>query len=192
MKLSVWAVLILSLGFLWGGNTQEPSASEESDESRAISQELAEIYAADQADRESLDFDDPKTIQKMMQGDQKRLARVEEIVSAGKLSTGENYYHAAMVLQHGRGEEHYLLSHVLATAAAFQGHEPGRWLAAASLDRYLNQIGKPQIFGTQYHKLGDAWSQEPYETSMADAIRRAYGVPTLEEGRARLEELRDR
>ena len=34
--------------------------------------------------------------------------------------------------------------------AAINGHRPSRWLAAASLDRFLMAIGLPQTYGTQF------------------------------------------
>ena len=108
-------------------------------------------------------------------------------------------YHAAMVLQHGEGSEDILLAHVLSTAAAFQGHEGGRWLSAAALDRYLHRSGSPQLLGTQYVKAAsddpyrmdpDApWSQGAYNDWLPDRIRAAYGVPAKAEQEERVKRM---
>ncbi len=75
------------------------------------------------------------------------------------------------------------------------------WIAAASLDRYLQSTGKPQVFGTQYasksffyftqHPVNpdlnnpDAKdttiSQEPYDSSrISDSVRRTFCVVDLD------------
>jgi hypothetical protein len=56
------------------------------------------------------------------------------------------------------------------------------WIAAATLDRYLQNIGQKQIFGTQFltHSQNDpeGWTQEPYDrTLISDALWDQLGVP---------------
>jgi hypothetical protein len=115
---------------------------------------------------------------------------VTEIVRQGQLRTAEEYYHAAMVLQHGALPEEFLLAHELATVAGFKGHKGGRWLSAAALDRFLHALKRPQRFGTQYRRDGDGpWTQEPYDRSLPDAVRAEYGVPPLAEQGKPLEQL---
>ena len=55
-----------------------------------------------------------------------------------------------MLLLHGAEPKEFLASHRLAVMAAINGHRPSRWLAAASLDRFLMSIGLPQTYGTQF------------------------------------------
>jgi hypothetical protein len=43
-----------------------------------------------------------------------------------------------------------LFAHVLAINAVIRGDNRSKWIAAATLDRYLQLIGKPQIFRSQY------------------------------------------
>ncbi len=53
-------------------------------------------------------------------------------------------------LQHGDAADDYLLAHILAVEAIVKGDASSKWISAATLDRYLQAIGKSQIFGTQY------------------------------------------
>ena len=53
-------------------------------------------------------------------------------------------------------------------------------MAAATLDRYLQSLKKPQIFGTQYSKQGTkaAYTQEPFNRDLiTDALREVLCVP---------------
>ena len=112
--------------------------------------------------------------------DHQRRARVLEILKTAELTTGDDFFYAALVLQHGEIPDDFLLAHVLATAAGMRGHKVGPWLAAATLDRYLQRIGKPQIFGTQYVRQ-DAkgeWNQGEYSRDLlSDGMRKVFGVP---------------
>jgi Ni/Co efflux regulator RcnB len=71
-------------------------------------QELVRLMDADQADRTP---DDAKSIDWKIVGprDAARLSRVKELYSKNQLQTGGDYYHAAMILQHGDVAEDYLL-----------------------------------------------------------------------------------
>ena len=152
------------------------------------SSELAELYRADQAARER-DWSrlGPDELMAIAREDAQRLARVRELAAAGALREPPDRYHAAMVLQHGTEPDDYLLAHVLAGAAALGGDERGAWLAAASLDRYLHGIQRPQWFGTQYTRTGQGpWTQDPLTTQLSDDVRAAWGVPPLARSRERL------
>ena len=113
-----------------------------------------------------------------------------ELVRQEKLVTGPDYYHAAMILQHSAD---LLLGHILATISVLKGHEPGKWLFAASLDRYLQRVDQPQIFGTQWHQGPErprTLTMEPYSRELlSDAIRREFNVVTLAEQGERTEKL---
>jgi len=53
----------------------------------------------------------------------------------------------------------------LATVGIAKGSAKPGWIAAATLDRYLQKIKQPQIYGTQYHigpNQGDKFTQDPY------------------------------
>lgn len=161
------------------------AAQRTTSQAAAISRELEEIYSVDQADRKNGLGPDAAA------RDVARKKRVLEIVRGELLQTADDYYHAAMVLQHGDGPQDYLLAHILATAAAFKGQKEGPWLSAAALDRYLQSINRPQVFGSQYRKDGDGpWKQDPFDRGLVtDAIRKEYNARLLAEQRTKLEEL---
>ena len=69
------------------------------------------------------------------------------------------------------------------------------WIAAASLDRYLQATGKGQIYGTQFAiPFGASGAtMEPYDQDLlTDGLRVAAGAPTLAEQEARLPEIEAR
>ena len=114
---------------------------------------------------------------------------------------GEDYYYAAFIFQHGQKSEDYLFAHILATEAVALGYSRAKWISAATLDRYLEQIGQKQVFGTQfvgenyayylqhqkdpdlqqkYKALTDQQTLEPYAPQLIpDAIRTDFCVPPL-------------
>jgi len=70
----------------------------------------------------------------------------------------------------------------MAVTAVGKGDGSSKWLAAATLDRYLQSLNQPQVFGTQFRKSGGAWTMDPYDrTSFSDAIRATWCVIPLEE-----------
>lgn len=156
-----------------------------------VSRELAELYESDQADRQFSEPPSPAQWAKIVERDEARRDRVMELVRAGALASADDYYHAAMVLQHGEGSEDVLIAHILATVAGFKGHDRGRWLSAAALDRYLHRTEEAQRLGTQYVRTEpDApWSLGAYDDWLPDSIREEYGVRPLADQRAYVEQL---
>jgi hypothetical protein len=148
-------------------------------------QELLRMYREDQSDRtlpagQSIDWS------VVGARDRTRLARVKELYSQNLLQTGNDYFHAAMVLQHGDVPEDYLLAHELCVVAISRGNTRARWLAAASEDRYLMNIGRPQRFGTQYRSEGNGPLRlYRVDQGVTDGLRRALNVPSIAEARAR-------
>ena len=153
-----------------------------------ISQELAGFYQADQADRQNIQQLTPDQLSEIAARDEQRRARVMEMVGRGQLQSAEDYFHAAMVLQHGKEPEEYLLAHELATIAGFKDHKIGKWLSAATLDRFLHSLGRPQQFATQYRREENGvWTLEPLDRSLPETIRAEDGVPPLAEQSKRVE-----
>lgn len=127
--------------------------------------EMAAIFAADQAIRQVAPekFRDRAFVNEMLAADAARRVQTRALLDAGALRTGEDYRAAAFVFQHGSTPEDYLLAHTLAVAATARGAD-GSWIAAATLDRYLQTTGKPQIYGTQTRKTNDTPATlEPYD-----------------------------
>ena len=84
--------------------------------------------------------------------DQERQVALRELLAEGKVKSGYDFWLSALIFQHSAKPEDVLLAHVLATSAAAKGESNGKWLAAATLDRYLWDINQPQVFGTQFKK----------------------------------------
>src|SRR5262249_40994826 len=104
----------------------------------------------------------------------------------GQIRTGQDYYHAAMVLQHAAAPDDYLLAHEFCVAALALGERRARWLAAASEDRFLMNLGRPQRFATQF-RGGPGGRVTLYDGArdVTDEWRRARGVPPLAEAKKR-------
>lgn len=120
--------------------------------------------------------------------DHRRAARVREIVAAGGLKTSTDYFNAAMLFQHSRVLEDLQQARALALKAAELDPTNARakWLAAAALDRYLWQSGKPQIYGTQFHQVDNVWTIDPIdESAVTDAERARWNVPPLADAKKR-------
>jgi hypothetical protein len=99
-----------------------------------------------------------------------------------------------MVLQHGPAPEDYLLAHELCVVAVGKGEKRAAWLAAASEDRFLMSVGRPQRFGTQFR--GDAPGGKirlyKVDPGVTDNLRRAFGVPPLADAKAREAKLNEK
>lgn len=153
----------------------------------ANSKEIAKIMAEDQKDRESdwskftsADFEN------LRKRDKGRLRTVKGLVKAGKLATGDDYFNAALVCQHGDSFEDYALAHELSVASMMLGHRSGAWLAAASYDRMLINMGHRQRFGTQWFIVEGKQLLSPVdEADMNETERKAIGRLTLAEIRER-------
>lgn len=159
------------------------------DVERPANPEMAAMFNADQADRApgagGIDWD------KVAPRDEARRLRTKTLLNAGKLSSGDDYFHAAFIFQHGGDPQSYLLAHVLASTAVARGRRDAAWIAAATLDRYLQSIGQKQIYGTQYATPhGGAPTQEPYDRALiSDALRKIVGVGTKAEQEKRRVEM---
>jgi hypothetical protein len=156
-------------------------------EASAGPDELRQIYEADQADRNpgagrTIDW---KAVNPR---DEQRRERVLELYRDGALKTGADFYHAAMVLQHAQQPEEFLLAHEFCIAALIRGDSRAQWLAAATEDRFLMSIDRPQRFGTQSRAL-DGQPMKLYRTDdgVTDALRQVFGVPSLAGERQRAE-----
>jgi thiol-disulfide isomerase/thioredoxin len=153
--------------------------------------ELTRLYHEDQSDRQP---GEGKRIDWNIVGprDKAREARIKELYAAGQLKTGADYYHAAMVLQHADEPDDYLLAHELCVVALGKGYTRALWLAAATEDRFLRSLKRPQRFGTQSISEGNGSSYlEETDPRVTDEHRRAMKVPPLAQARARVEKLSD-
>lgn len=139
-----------------------------------MNDELWLIYLADRADRRHI-VDDATVPER----DGRRRDRVDQLIAAGALSSGLDYYHAAMVFQHGSKRWHFWRAHVLAIRATELGHPDAWWLAAASYDRWLISAGLPQRYGTQYRIQDGQRILVRCDSGSNDAEQTRWDVPSL-------------
>jgi len=151
--------------------------------------ELAAIYQADQAARSNPAGIDWAIVQPE---DRKRRKRVHELLSAGEVRGAADYYHAAMVFQHGENVDEIRLAHALSTIAMSLAPDEKRyrWLTAASWDRILATQLQPQWYGTQFQSDDNGVFLYPVaDGAVSDYERTAMQVPTLPEANAQLQEI---
>jgi len=156
-------------------------------------EEVARLYKEDQADR-TPPPSRPIDWSAVVPRDRAREARVKDLYRSDALQTGADYYHAAMVLQHAPAPQDYLLAHEFCIVAVSQGEKRALWLAAATEDRFLMGLGRPQRFGTQYRSEDAAKPVRLYrvDEGVTDGLRRTFGVPPLAEAVAREKAMNER
>lgn len=140
--------------------------------------QLKQMFNDDQAIRK----DDSRTDWAVAQAeDAERRKATQRLLEEGKLHSGTDFYNAAFIFQHGQESGDYLKAHALATIAAAKGRRDAVWIAAATLDRYLQSIGQKQVYGTQYlFPTDNVVTQEPFDrTLFSDTLRALSRVPDL-------------
>ncbi len=148
--------------------------------------EVARLCEEDQADRKPHDEPAPDG-KAIVRRDQEREKRIKELYVAGELRTGKDFHRAALILQHGHEPEDYLLAHELCIVAIDKGDHEAIWLAAASEDRFLMNIGQPQRFATQYKSDSPGEPMHLYMVGegVTDALRADFHAPSLERAKQR-------
>lgn len=156
-----------------------------------VNPELEKLYTEDQKDRSAeMGKTDWSVVGKR---DEERRKRVLEIMAQGGAKEAADYVHAAMVLQHGQAPEDFdHANQWCLKAVELDPDYPGaRWLAAAAKDRYLMNLGKPQLYGTQFKRdpKGGPWYLYQVDPSVTDEERAKWDVPPLSRAKARVEAL---
>jgi len=153
--------------------------------------EMTAIYAGDQAPRSGSGATIDWSV--VTPQDEARRARTRELLDSGAFRTGSDFFNAATVFQHGSTPADFMLAHTLAVVAAARGRSDAAFMAAASLDRYLQAVGHAQVYGTQYRTPDRRnTTQEPYDrTLVSDALRQALDVRTLAEQEVHRRELEE-
>jgi len=174
----VWSVLLC-----WLAAVALPPLSAQEKTDGDYASEVHRLFIADQAAREKFESHPGTTFTQaefkdLTEGDKKRREQTRQIIDAGGLKTAQDYHDAAFIFQHGDASEDYLLAHILASAGVAKGDLESRWIAAATLDRYLQSIKQKQVFGTQYYESGsDPFTQEPYDSKLlTDDLRKTFCV----------------
>ncbi|MBX2878067.1 MAG: hypothetical protein KTR30_38465 [Saprospiraceae bacterium] len=154
----------------------------------AHNEELKALYKADQTDRQSGNID----WQKVSERDAQRQARVYELLEENQVQTSKDYANAAMIFQHGHDTIASGMAVKMMRKAIELDPTANKWLLAAAIDRDLMRKNKPQIYGTQYRRMG---ANDPWEiynldpTVISDEERKAYGVRTLAQQQERLRQM---
>src|SRR5829696_5456957 len=153
-----------------------------------MNHEVASLYKADKQERVNQPRGNTVEYKAMRARDQARRERVLNMVAANELTTAEDYYHAAHIMNHGDTIDDARNAHLLALRSREMGYHPARWLAAASYDRWQMYQGKPQKYGTNYVYDGRQdrlWDIDPTTT---DEERAAWDVPPLAQQLRKAEE----
>jgi hypothetical protein len=153
--------------------------------------EMTRICDEDQKDRQ---VEDPSKIDWTVVGkrDAERLQRTKEIAAQGGLKSADDYFHAALVLQHSSGTADFEQAHqwCLKGLELDPDLPAARWLAAATEDRYLMNQGKPQLYGTQFKKDKDGpWYLYQVDPSITDEERAKWDVPSLASAKAHVDQM---
>ncbi|MFH0881374.1 MAG: DUF6624 domain-containing protein [bacterium] len=154
---------------------------------------LYDLFQADQDDRRNLDWDaltDDQIKTWVMRDRQRMMATDSVLLADSSRLTSDDFFHAAIIFQHGPDSTWYHRANVLCQRALELNpdNEDANWLYAASMDRYLHSVGKPQIYGTQRNFKNGIWTVEPFDTSaVTDDNRIEHGIPPLGFLRAQVE-----
>jgi hypothetical protein len=148
-----------------------------------ISLRMAELFAADQADR----LPSNHNWQEIEQKDAQRRVEVLDYLRQGLVREPRDLVYAAYIFQHGSCSEHYRFANRLAEIAVQAGYDDARWIYAATLDRYLMSLDQPQKYGTQYTLIDGRYQLYPVDPATTDEERRLYNVPPLSEAQGQAE-----
>lgn len=108
-------------------------------------------------------------------------ARALQLCASGALRTDASRCAAAAILARSDDVAAVRRGQDLATAA-MAGSSEAKAVAAACFDRLRMLAGQPQKFGTQRGPDGALW---PVDTATTDSERAKWGLPPLEQLRAR-------
>lgn len=153
--------------------------------------DLEKLYELDQAARQ----EQPINWEELYAEDSSRRESVLSILQASGIRTARDYFHAAMIFQHGDSPDDVRLAHSFATiAASLDPYLPNaNWLKAATWDRLLLNFDQPQWYGTQFVRDSEGkltlYTMEP--DVISDEQRAAWSVPTVAESLERLEQWYD-
>lgn len=151
--------------------------------------ELQALFEADQMERQPHPAYGTAAYQLLRTHDAMRRERVGALLAAGAFTAAEDWYHAALIFQHGEKLDEIWQAHALALRAVEADYAPARWLAAAALDRWLMYQGRRQRYGTQFVPDGTRYWLWEVDPATTDAERAAWDVPALAEQVERAEEM---
>ena len=147
--------------------------------SQSNNSEIQKMYNEDQGSRMAKNID----WLVLTKQDRERENRVYELIKAGQIVTGKDYYNSAMIFQHGADSSAFGMAVSHMRKAIEIDTTINKWLLAAAIDRNLLSRNKPQIYGTQYSKMNvEKWKRSRIDTTkVTDKERKYYHVETLAE-----------
>ena len=141
---------------------------------------IQEITDADQAERAggTMNADSLKR-------DLEKRKEIAGFFAEGCLLTGDDFFNAALVFQHGSVPDHYYQTWLWSKRAADLGHKKANWLIPRAVDRYLGSRGFKQLYGTQFYGTrtddGFLWCLSDVASGISDEAREKIGVRSLAE-----------
>jgi hypothetical protein len=186
IMLAIWSIALRPLFTIHSVEAQSTSIQTLKD-----NEEIKRLCAEDQSDR-TPPQGKPIDWAIVSPRDKVRLKRVKELYTQNLLQTANDYDCAATVLQHGDMPEDFLLAHEFWVVAISKGKNDKDTLvmAAASEDRYLMNIGRPQRFGTQLRSEGNGPLQlYAVDPGVTDGLRLVMIGHSLAEIKARVAEM---
>ena len=120
-------------------------------------QELCTLTREDQDDRTKQPIDwDRVTVR-----DRARRSAVTELIRSRPMRTAGDYFHAALVMQHGEKWEDFAAAHILSTRGLqlAPSDQNLQRMVAASWDRMMHAMGHSQWFGTNSFRNRDGTTQ---------------------------------
>lgn len=124
---------------------------------------LKKMYDLDQSARTGNKAIDADTDRQ----DRERITEVYDLIEKDQLSSADDFYRAAFILQHGNYPKDYLNAHLSAMISLNQGKSSAVWIAVASLDRYLLTTSGKQVIGSQFTDQGYGAKFAPINSNMA-------------------------
>jgi len=141
------------------------------------SEELKKLAEEDQKDRANWQTMTIKQMDDMSDRDSKRRASAKELIIADKLTTADDFDHAALLFQHGDQPDDYLVARELAILACMMGKYGN--MPALAEDRFLMSIGRKQRFGSQLNDTAKTDTRGQF--TVTDFLRSEYMLPPLAE-----------
>jgi hypothetical protein len=156
---------------------------------RKMNKKLKKIFEDDQNDRKNLAILQNPVVLNNHDNDRKRL--VQSMIKDGSIMSGQDYYHAAMIFQHGQSIRDSERAVAFSKKAIELKFKKARSLYASCVDRLLTKQGKKQKFGTQYRKINSEspWELMPLDGTVTDEDRALYDIKSLEELKRRINKL---
>lgn len=147
---------------------------------KSVSEELQELYDADQADRAMLLAGRHSTNMpsELLERDAARLEKAREIyaklISGAASLSNEQRVQLAFLFQHSLDSDDYRKAYELGESAG----DEGKWIAAAAEDRWLLSRGERQKWGTQFiSDTEQAPMMSDEESGITDEMRVEREIP---------------